>query len=97
MNMNNFESFPVTPFETYLEMTQYGTEVHFEYDKYELLSGTVEDGKMYFLIDYNTGLTYEVEGSMAVTLLQLMEQGKGKQLVETITPRLRPTTSFSHM
>ncbi|WP_226654266.1 hypothetical protein [Pseudalkalibacillus hwajinpoensis] len=94
--MNNFERFPVTPFETYLEMTQYGTEVHFEYDKYELLSGTTEDGKMYFLIDYHTGLTYEVEESTAVNLLQLNEQGKGKQLVETILPRLRPTTSLSH-
>lgn len=95
--MNNLESFPVTPFETYLEMTQYGTEVHFEHDKYELLSGTTEDGKLYFLIDYHTGLTYEVAESMSITLLQLNEQGKGKQLVETILPRLRPTTTLSHM
>ncbi len=96
MIMNNLKGFPVTPFETYLEMTQYGTEVHFEYDKYELLSGTVEDGKMYFLIDYNTGLTYEVEESTALHFVQLNEQGNGKQLVETITPRLRPTVTLSH-
>ncbi len=94
--MNKLEGFPVTPFETYLEMTQYGTEVHFEYDKYELLSGTVEDGKMYFLIDYNTGLTYEVEANTALTLLQLNEQGKGDELAREITPRLRPSTSLSH-
>ncbi|MGA9289403.1 MAG: hypothetical protein WBV93_13780 [Anaerobacillus sp.] len=94
--MNNLQAFPVTPFETYLEMTQYGTEVHFEYDKYELLSGTVEDGKMYFLIDYNTGLTYEVEENTALTLLQLNEQGKGEELAHEITPRLRPSTSLSH-
>ncbi|MGB8000841.1 MAG: hypothetical protein WCF60_12235 [Anaerobacillus sp.] len=94
--MNKLEAFPVTPFETYLEMTQYGTEVHFEYDKYELLSGTVEDGKMYFLIDYNTGLTYEVEENIALTLLQLNEQGKGDELTHEITPRLHPSTSLSH-
>lgn len=93
--MNSIESFPVTPFETYLEMTQYGTEVHFEYDKYELLSGTLEDGKMYFLIDYNTGLTYEVDESTAFHFVQLHEQGNGKQLLEAIKPRLRPTISYT--
>lgn len=97
MNMSKLEVFPVTPFETYLEMTQYGTEVHFEYDKYELLSGTVEDGKMYFLIDYNTGLTYEVEENIAHTLLQLNELGKGDHLIQEIRPRLRPSTSLSRI
>ncbi|WP_347548288.1 hypothetical protein ABFG93_12110 [Pseudalkalibacillus hwajinpoensis] len=94
--MNSQKAFPITPFETYLEMTQYGTEVHFEYDKYELLSGTLENGRMYFLIDYHTGLTYEVEQKIADLLLELYAKGKGDKLVQEITPRLAPFSSLSY-
>ncbi|MDQ0482161.1 hypothetical protein [Guptibacillus hwajinpoensis] len=94
--MNKVKAFPITPFETYLEMTQYGTEVHFEHDKYELLSGVYEDGKMYFLIDYHTGLTYEVEQKIAENLLDLYAEDKGDELVKEITPRLHSSSSLSY-
>lgn len=87
---------PITPFETYLEKTQHGTEVHYEYEKYELLSGNDNGEATYFLIDYHTGLTYHVDYQTAEQFLDLYENGNKKTLLDAMTSRITSDSSHSY-
>lgn len=85
--------FTIAPFETYLEKTQHGTEVYYEYEKYELLSGNHNGEKAYFLIDYHTGLTYQVDHTTADQLLELHRSGNESSLLHEMTSRITSTVN----
>lgn len=88
--------FTIAPFETYLEKTQHGTTVYYEYEKYELLSGNHNGEETYFMIDYHTGLTYHVDGASAKRFLDLYETGQEQELLEGMVARITPHTTHSY-
>lgn len=86
----------IAPFETYLEKTQHGTEVYYEYEKYELLSGNHEGELTYFLIDYHTGLTYHVDQATAQHFLSLYASRNEERLLDEMTSRITSNTKHSY-
>lgn len=94
--MNKEAALAIAPFETYLEKTQHGTEVYYEYKKYELLSGNHEGEETYFLIDYHTGLTYHVDQATAEQFLTLYASRNEDKLLEEMTSRITPNTKHSY-
>ncbi len=88
--------FTIAPFETYLEKTQNGTEVYYEYEKYELLSGNHNGEETYFMIDYHTGLTYHVDKHSADRFLALYESGNVQSLLEEMVSRITPSTTHTY-